>query len=306
VEFPPVLVVMPLYNAFPYVRSAIESILSQTYPNFHLLVINDGSTDGSEQVTALFNDSRVILWHQENQGPGAAMNRATQYALDQKIPYLARMDSDDISLPNRLDTQILLLEKFPAAAACSANCYYIDAESERVIGSSTVSASPSLIHWEIVHGLRGLIQPAAIFRTGALAAIGGYRPQFKLAEEVDLFLRLADQNELRNCGEFLCNIRIRPGSLSLTNVHQNNLYMFYALDCAKNRHKGRSEKDFDSFLKSMSWKTKFLIWREGYLLNLWRTHMNTGFLRYLLLAALLDPRRTMIRGFRKIDEGKHA
>ncbi|MCX5914512.1 MAG: glycosyltransferase family A protein, partial [Deltaproteobacteria bacterium] len=174
---------MPLYNTRPYVRGAIESILKQTYPDFTLLVINDGSTDGSEQEAASFKDSRMILWHQENQGPGDAMNRATQYALDQWIPFLARMDSDDISLPQRLETQILLLEKFPAAAACSANCYYIDNDTEQIIGSSTVSTSPALIHWEIAHGLRGLIQGTCVFRTAALAAVGGYRAQFKRAEE---------------------------------------------------------------------------------------------------------------------------
>lgn len=300
-ESPPVLVVMPLYNALPYVRSAIESILSQTYPHFQLLVINDGSTDGSEREAASFTDSRVILWHQENQGPGAAMNRATQYAQDHKIPYLARMDSDDISLPNRLETQILVLENYPEAAACSANCFYIDAESERVIGSSTVSASPDLIHWEIVHGLRGLIQPATMFRTEALVAIGGYRMQFLLAEEVDLFLRLAEKCEYRNCRDFLCKIRIRPDSLSIRNVHQNILYQFYALDCAKQRQNGRQERGFYEFYQSMSRTTKFRIWREEYLLRYWRKHLKTHNPFGMLLAGILDPRRVVVRWLRGLN-----
>jgi glycosyltransferase involved in cell wall biosynthesis len=295
---------MPLYNAFPYIRSAIESILSQTYPNFRLLVINDGSTDGSEQVAASFNDSRVILWHQENQGPGAAMNRATQYVLDQKIPYLARMDSDDISMPNRLETQILLLEKYPAAAACSANCHYIDAESERVIGSSTVSISPGLIKWEITHGLRGLIQPVCTFRTSALAAIGGYRMQFILAEEVDTFLRLADKYELRNCRDFLCKIRIRPNSLSIRDAHKNILYQFYALDCAKQRQINRQERGFDEFNQSISLSTKYRVWREEYLLKFWRNHLKTHNSSGLVLAGLLDPRRVVIRLLRGLDKSK--
>jgi glycosyltransferase involved in cell wall biosynthesis len=297
---------MPLYNAFPYVQSAIESILSQTYPNFHLLVINDGSTDGSEQVAASFNDSRVILWHQENQGPGAAMNSATQYAFDQKIPYLARMDSDDISMPNRLETQILLLEKYPAAAACSANCQYIDAESALVIGSSTVSASPSLIKWEITHGLRGLIQPVCTFRTSALAAVEGYRFQFLLAEEVDLFIRLADKFELRNCRDFLCKIRIRPNSLSIRNVHRNILYQFYALDCSKQRHIGRQERGFDEFTQSMSWTTKLRIRREEYLLKIWRNHLKTHSSSDLVFAGLLDPRRVVVRLLRGVYESEPA
>jgi len=247
-----------------------------------------------------------MLWHQENQGPGVAMNRATQYAIEQNFPLLARMDADDISLRQRLETQISLLEKYPAAAACSANCHYIDVQSEQIVGSSTVSASPNLIRWEIAHGLRGLIQGACVFRTGVLAAIGGYRSQFKRAEEADLFLRLADQNELRNCSEFLYNIRINANSLSLQDVHQNALYQFFALDWAKNRSKGEPERDFDAFLQFMSSDIKFRIWREEYLLNLWRTHMHTGHLPALLLAALLDPQRVWIRGLRKLDELKRA
>ncbi len=234
------------------------------------------------------------------------MNRAIQYALDQKIPYLARMDSDDISLPNRLETQILLLEKYPAAAACSANCHYIDAESERVIGSSTVSISPSLIKWEITHGMRGLIQPVCTFRTSALAAIGGYRIQFILAEEVDLFLRLAEKFELRNCRDFLCKIRIRPNSLSIRNVHQNILYQFYALDCARQRHIERQERGFDEFTQSMSRTIKFRIRREEYLLKFWRNHLKTHRWLGLLIAGFLDPRRVVVRWLRGLNESKPA
>lgn len=303
-ESPKVLVVMPLYNARPFVRKAINSILAQTYKNFQLLIINDGSTDGSEQDAASFQDDRVMLWQQTNQGPGAAMNRATHYALEQGIPFLARIDSDDIALPLRFETQIRLLEKYPAAAACSANCHYIDAESEQIIGSTTVSASPALIRWEIVHGLRGLIQGASLFRSKALSSIGGYRPQFKLAEEADVFLRLTELYELRNSSEFLCKVRIRPGSLSLQNVRMNILYQFYALDCAKNRNRNKPERDFDTFHQTMPWDTKFRVWREDHFLKLWRNHMQRGSVFSLLFASLLDPRRVMIRCLRKLNDQK--
>jgi glycosyltransferase involved in cell wall biosynthesis len=306
VESPSVLVVMPLYNAFPFVRAALESILAQTYQNYILLVINDGSTDGSEQEVVSLHDRRMILWNQENQGPGAAMNGAIKYALDHHIPFLARMDADDISLPQRLETQLRMIEKNPALAACSANCLYINSESGQIIGSATVSSSPGLIRWEITHGLRGLIQPVCFFRTSALAAIGGYRLKFKLAEEVDVFLRLADQYELRNCSDFLCKIRIRPGSLSLKNVHQNILYQFYALDCAKNRNNDKPERDFGVFSQSMSRVTKFRIWREEHVLKLWRDQMHAGRLSALILASLLDPRRVIVRGLRKLTEEKYS
>lgn len=301
-EIPNVLFVIPLYNAAHYVRKAINSVLTQTYQNYVLLVINDGSTDGSEIVAESFCNDRVFVWHQENQGPGTAMNLALQYALDQHIPFIARMDSDDISMPQRLERQINLLKKYPSTAACSANCYYIDAVSEKKIGSSTISTSPGLIRWEIEHGLRGLILGGCTFRTHALYKIGGFREKFKYAEEVDVFLRLSNQFELRNCNEFLCNIRIRSDSLSIKNLHKNILYQFYALDCAKNRRHELVEKDFDTFLKSRSLKLRYQIWREEFVLNLWRKHMYKRHFPSLLLASFLDPRRTIVRGIRNLTK----
>ena len=232
------------------------------------------------------------------------MNKGIQYAIDQQIPFLARMDADDISAPQRLETQIHLLEKYPTAAACSANCYYIDAESEKILSSSTISTSPGLIHWEIHHGLRGLIQGACVFRTSALAEIGGYRPKFKRAEEVDVFLRLSEQHELCNSSEYLYSIRDRANSYSLKNVRQNILFQFYALDCSKKRRDNKPEQDFETFRRTMSWDTKYRIWREEYLLKTWRNRMREGHLPSLLLASLLDPRRVVLRIRRKLDEGK--
>ena len=305
-ESPNVLVVMPLFNARPFVRAALDSIVAQTYRYFILLVINDGSTDGSDQELATFQDERLIVWSQQNQGPGMCMNLALQYAIDRQIPYLARMDADDISLPNRLEKQIHLLEKHPAAAACSVNCHYIDAEKETIIGTSTVSASPTLVHWEINHGLRGMVQGACCFRTSALAEIGGYRPQFVRAEEVDLFLRLADQYELRNCRQFLYNIRIRPNSYSLQNVHQNILFQFYALDCAKKRHANEVEQSFESFLKNMDMLTVLKIWREESVLKLWRSQMKGKNVFTLIFASSLDPRRALIRCLRYFKDQSHG
>ena len=305
-QSPQILVVMPLYNARPFVRAAIESILAQTYPNFTLLVINDGSTDGSEQEAASFQDRGVILWSQENQGPGAAMNRAIQYAHDNQIQFIARMDSDDILLPDRLEKQIILMLKYPNSAACSANCYYIDPSSEEIIGTSTVSSSNALIHWEINHGLRGLIQPVCTFRTDPLYKIGGYRFEFKLAEETDVFLRLAETYDFCNSIDFLAKIRLNPKSLSMSNIDKNILYQFFALDCAAQRRKGKPERDFDGFIQSMPSGTKYRIWREEVLLKLWRSQMQANRLPALLLAGLIDPRRVAIRGLRKLDEIKRA
>ncbi len=292
---PKVLVVMPLYNAKPFLKTSIESIISQTYKDFILLIINDGSTDGSERLAESYSNRGVLLEHQRNSGPGVIMNKAIQYAVDNEIEYIARIDSDDIALPNRLEKQVALMEKYPDTAACSSNCYYVDADNERIIGTSTVPISPLLIRYEINNGLRGLIQGSTIFRTEPLKKIGGYREKFKLAEETDVFLRLNELYESRNSSEFLMKIRFHKNSLSVENSKNNTQYLFYALDCAKRRRGKKPEVEFDQFAENLSLKVKFSIWHEGLLLGIWRRYLNSGNPIYLILTGLLDLRRSLFR-----------
>ncbi|MHC1684912.1 MAG: glycosyltransferase family A protein [Clostridiaceae bacterium] len=299
--FLPVLVVMPLYNARAYVQAAVESILHQTYPNWTLLIIDDGSTDGGEMLAAQYTSERVLFMQQKNSGPGAAMNRALQFALERQFPLLARMDSDDLSTPDRLEKQVDLLLRHPQAGACSANCLYLDAERGNTIGTSTVPISPRLIRWEIRQGLRGLIQGACLFRTDALKAVGGYRVQFKQAEETDLFLRLSERYDLVNAPDFLYQIRVHAGSLSLRDVHRNVLYQFYGLDCAARRNRNLPERDFGAFQSHSSALTRWRIWREERLLKLWRGSLGHQNIATRLLAAFLDPRRVAARVLRKIE-----
>jgi glycosyltransferase involved in cell wall biosynthesis len=300
-----VLVVIPLYNARAYISRTLESVLSQTYENYKVLVIDDGSTDGSGEVVRSIKDDRIIVWEQENQGPGAAMNRAIQFAFEEDFPFIARADADDVQLPDRLLKQIDLLLRNPDAAACSANCYYVDEKTEKKIGKSTVPVSSHLIHWEINRGLRGLIQSACTFRTGALHDIGGYRSQIRQAEEADLFLRLVEKYRVVNSPDYLCMIRYRQDSLSMGNVRQNVEYLYFALDCARRRRKGVPELAFESFIREAGWYTRFLMRREEQLLRFWRMSFYSPTPIYPLLAALIDPRRVAARILRMIDSKIH-
>jgi glycosyltransferase involved in cell wall biosynthesis len=302
---PAVLVVIPLYNAKDYISRTLESVLNQTYENFKVLVIDDGSTDGSGEVVRSIRDERIILQSQENAGPGAAMNRAIKYAVDEGFPFIARADADDVQLPERLSKQIDLFLKNPEAAACSANCYYVDEQTEKTIGKSTVPISSNLIRWEIQQGLRGLIQPVCTFRSQALYDIGGYRPHIWQAEDTDLFLRLIEKYRLINSPDYLCLIRYRQDSLSVGNVQRNIEYNYFALDCAKRRRKGVPELDFDSFRREVGWYTRLVMRREEQLLRLWRKSFYSSNPMYNLLAACIDPRRAAARILRYVDAKLH-
>jgi glycosyltransferase involved in cell wall biosynthesis len=304
---PKVCVVMPVYNAMPYLTEAVASIIGQTYKDFIFLIIDDGSTDGSYEFLQSIRDQRVVLVKQNRRGPGEAMNRALEIC---EAPFLARMDADDVSDPRRLERQVALLESNPKIAACSCNCYYID-EQGNVIGTSTVPISPTIIRWEIRLGLRGLIQGATCFRVESLRAISGYRPHFQRAEEVDVFLRLAEKYELGNCKEFLYRIRLRRDSYSVSNTFLNSLYAKYALYCHHLRTKGKPEIEFIEFVRSRSFQAivkrmqartetiSLQIWRQAMIDGGWLPGLRKTSL--IFLAALFSPTRVVARIVRTIE-----
>ena len=115
---PLVSVVMATYNRTNVIERAIDSILNQTYDNFELLIVDDGCTDGTSQILEKYaaKDKRIVLLRQNNQGLAAARNAAVDKAQGK---YIAFMDDDDVSLPNRLEKQVIFLGKYPDYDACT-------------------------------------------------------------------------------------------------------------------------------------------------------------------------------------------
>src|SRR4030042_5588162 len=121
-------VVMPVYNCAKYVREAIESILNQTYRDFELIIINDGSTDTTCEILNEYakKDSRIVLIHQPNSGIVVALNRGLN---DAKGEWIFRMDGDDISLSHRFEAQIKTIETNPALVLLGGWCQQMNAGS---------------------------------------------------------------------------------------------------------------------------------------------------------------------------------
>ena len=107
---PLISVLMPVFNGKEYLADSINSILKQTYSNFELIIINDGSKDNSEDIIKIFTDTRIKYYYQTNHGLAQTLNYAISLA---KGIYLARMDQDDISMPERFEQQVSFLEKYP-------------------------------------------------------------------------------------------------------------------------------------------------------------------------------------------------
>ncbi len=294
------LVIIPVYNAIPYIKSAVESVFQQSYDNYTLLIIDDGSNDGTLEYLKSINFRKFELLQEFRKGPGFLMNIAIDFASMKGIPFICRMDAVDVSEPNRFLEQVNFMKRNPQFAASSSNCLYIDTE-DQVIGNSTVPLMSKLILNDIRLGLRGLIQGACIFRTENLIQIGGYNSNFPQAEDTDLFLRLSERYPLANLSDYLYRIRIHSESLSVKNLQENIRYHFYALESQKIRERKLPTISFDEFESNMGLANKIFYWQELIFLSLWRKGMRRSNVIFKILAGLISPKRIISRFYRMIE-----
>jgi len=134
---PQVSVLLPVYNAQDYLRESIDSILNQSFTDFELIIINDGSTDSSKEIIQSYTDPRIRLIDQANAGLPVSLNRAIAMAQGQ---YLARQDADDVSLPTRLEEQVRFMEQ-EGLDICGCDFDIIN-ESGQIMESITVPHTP--------------------------------------------------------------------------------------------------------------------------------------------------------------------
>lgn len=252
-------VLLPVYNARQYIRQAIDSILAQSYHDFELILIDDGSNDGSGEILNEFveKDHRVQLVTQSNSGLIFTLNRAVSLA-DSEL--LVRMDADDIAEPDRIMKQLAYLDAHPGCVAVGTSVQLIDPEDRnlRVM-------SPPMEHEDIdAMGLGGLgaaiFHPTAIIRRSALEKIGGYHEEYPHAEDVDLFLRLAEVGRLANLPDVGLRYRVHLASIGYTRrAEQAASARRAACDACMRRGlpspewNNLPEKDRDLFQTQMMW-----------------------------------------------------
>jgi glycosyltransferase involved in cell wall biosynthesis len=210
---PLVSVLMPVHNMAPFLDQAVRSILNQTLTELELIAIDDGSTDEApailERLAAA--DPRVRVVRQNQGGQTAAFNRAWTLA---QARYVARMDSDDIAYPTRLERQVAELDARPSLAAVGARVRYIDASgSPSPIGYWFVPTGPSLVRWRLLFGT-ALANPTAMFRRDAVGDRPPCDETYAVAEDYELWVRLAARADLDNLSEVLLDRRVHPASVS--------------------------------------------------------------------------------------------
>lgn len=209
---PAASVIFPIYNGGKYLDAAIESILSQTFNDFELLLLDDGSTDGSLGRLEYYasQDSRCKVFSSANRGLVDTLNEGVNLAVGD---ILFRMDHDDISLPGRFEKQIDYLAEHPECVLVGSRVLLIDPD-----GMPIMEMGDRMVHEEIDEGLSWggafIFHPAVAMRKSVVQQIGGYRAEYGYAEDLDLFLRMAEVGRLANLPEVLVWYRQHTSSMS--------------------------------------------------------------------------------------------
>ena len=207
---PKVTVLLCIYNGEPYLRSSLESILGQTYEDFELLIINDGSTDGTVDVIKTFKDYRIRLIHNEkNQGLISCLNQGIGVA---RGVFLARQDSDDLAIDSRLEKQVKYLESHSNAVLVGTWLSLID-EHGIELEQWKYPEDPLLVRWAMLFD-SPVGHSSVMFRTEVARKLGGYSRNHIYAEDYDFWSRMSKSGEVVNIPQILQRYRIHSESVS--------------------------------------------------------------------------------------------
>lgn len=208
---PKISVVMSVYNGEKFLKESVSSILNQTYRDFEFIIIDDGSTDSSLEILRDFKkeDSRIKLVSRENKGLTRSLNEGIKLAQGE---YIARMDSDDISMPERFEKQIAFLEKNKDIALCGTWAINIDENGNEIGKYKTPIMSKEIKKTILFHN--PFIHPSVMIRKEIINNIGVYNEKIKYAQDYEYWLRVIKKNKVANLDDFLLKYRIGKKSMT--------------------------------------------------------------------------------------------
>lgn len=250
-----VSVVMGAYNAANILRPTIESVLGQSFREFEFIIVNDGSTDSTKEVIQEYasKDSRIVAIHQENQGLTRALIRGCELA---KGKWIARVDAGDLSMVERLNLQVQFMESNPNVVAVGGGVRRISSDSE-FLGDAVPTGTPSQISELLLNDGIGLSHPSSMFRSDAYRRAGGYRRQFRFAQDTDLWYRLVRIGELGVVPQPLIELRVDTDGISPQNSDRQCLLADLARKSFELAKAGKDDKAVLAEAERVSWSREF-------------------------------------------------
>jgi glycosyltransferase involved in cell wall biosynthesis len=233
---PKISIVMPVFNSARWLTQAISSITSQSIADLELIIVNDGSSDGTEMLIAdaMRCDPRVRGFHHQHAGVAVTLNRGLDLAQGR---FVARMDADDVAHVDRLKTQIAFLEQHPDVVAVGSWAHLIDERGCKT-GELRPATQPAMVA-RLLAKKNPFVHSSMVFPTDVARRLGGYRKALEGAEDYDLWLRISECGQLANVPAFLMDIRIHSTSYSAVGATKQILAARLARIAATQRRAGR-------------------------------------------------------------------
>jgi glycosyltransferase involved in cell wall biosynthesis len=208
--------VIPVYNREKYIAVAIDSILAQTFTDFELLVIDDGSTDGTVEIAQSYHDPRLrLVGNETNLGVPKTRNKGIHLARGE---YLAFLDSDDWAYPERLGKQVAFLDSHPDYAAVGAWIARMDEAGRSLRRIKRKPVLPDEIAAQRLFQ-QGIENSASMARTVVLREYG-HREEYDLSEDFDLWARIAAKHKLATLPEVLVRRRMHGSRITQEQAHR--------------------------------------------------------------------------------------
>lgn len=209
---------MSVYNGEKHLRTAVDSILGQSFKDFEFIIIDDGSADKSLDILREFQqkDKRIKIVSRENKGLTVSLNEGINLAQGE---YIARMDADDISLPKRFEEQINFLGNNKDVVLCGTWAKIIDENGVELGDYKTPTTNEEIKKNIIFHN--PFIHPSVIFKKEIIKTVGLYSEKIKYAQDYEYWLRIVKRNKVANLSDFLLKYRIMKKSMT----RESNLRM---------------------------------------------------------------------------------
>jgi len=204
---------MPVWNGEKFLAESVDSILTQTFTDFELLVIDDGSTDRTMEILRTYSDSRLRVLRLNHGGIVVALNHGLSQARGE---WIARLDSDDLCLPRRLELQWRALNRHPQAVLChtAVTCF---GETNWPVGQARLPRSRSFTALRLCYQCP-IVHSSVLFKKSVALAAGGYLLEERHAEDYSLWGRMLEHGEFIGLTERLVQLRLHIQSVSRQNL----------------------------------------------------------------------------------------
>lgn len=286
-------VVMPSYNSAPFIAEAIQSVLGQTYSHFELLVCDDGSQDGTQDIVRVFarRDSRIHLLQHAFRSVSLNCNAAIERA---RFPWIARLDADDVMVPQRLEWQMRAAEHAPEVVLWGGYARLVNRRGKILRTAWSGPTTQADYERQRRTGEMIVIQgPSVTFRRDLFLALGGYDRRFDSAEDLEFLNRIAECGPVRVLPYAVTHYRIHGASITAGRAARQQRLFRYIEARNHARLEGRREESLERFLARLDALPalgRLAERRQGWSLQQYRNasvHVAEGRIVHAVLAGLL-------------------